>query len=171
MVIVYRQAKTVAKTAEHYGLPLARRRKDKRLNCSYYLTEFLIKQPYERGDSLRQKLVDAKGGSLSAEDAARALGISKAALLKRYKNGKPIAWRAERQSPVRFPIWQFREHKIVGGIEESLKILNANDLLNDFGIVLFFLAKHRFLGGKRPMDCLREGELEKARHTAEAYSE
>ena len=36
-----------------------------------------------RGITVRQKLMEADGGSLSAEEAAREIGISKTAILKR----------------------------------------------------------------------------------------
>src|SRR4029079_3542021 len=55
-----------------------------------------------RGITARQKLMAAEGGSWSAEEAAQELGISKAAILKRYQKGQLIAWREERQNAVRF---------------------------------------------------------------------
>jgi hypothetical protein len=122
-----------------------------------------------RGITARQKLIAAEGGSLSAEEAAQELGISKAAILKRYQKGQLIAWREERQNAVRFPLWQFQDHKVLDGIEETLKLLNAGSRLDDFGRMLFFLSTRRFLGGKRPLDCLREGDLKKVLQAAEGY--
>ncbi len=122
-----------------------------------------------RGIPGRRKLVADEGGSLSAEEAAEEIGISKQAILKRYQKGRIIAWREERQKAVRFPVWQFQEHKVLGGIEESLRVLNAGNRLDDFGRMLFFLSKHGFLGGKRPLDCLRAGELAKVLHAAQGY--
>src|SRR6266446_5773599 len=77
-----------------------------------------------RGITVRQKLMAAEGGSLSAEEAARELGISKTAILKRYHKGQIVAWREERQNAARFPRWQFRNHKVVDGLEEILRVLN-----------------------------------------------
>jgi hypothetical protein len=122
-----------------------------------------------RGITARQKLMEAEGGSLSAEDAARALGISKPAILKRYQKGQLIAWREERQNAVRFPVWQFKDHKVLEGLEETLEILKAGSRLDDFGRMLFFLSNPRFLGGKRPLDCLRAGEVNKVLQAAEGY--
>src|SRR5580658_4091735 len=45
-----------------------------------------------RGITARRKLMEAEGGSLSAEEAAHEIGISKAALLKRYHKGQIMAW-------------------------------------------------------------------------------
>jgi len=122
-----------------------------------------------RGISARQKLMEAEGGSLSAEAAARELGISKTAILKRYQKGQIIAWRQERQNAARFPVWLFKDQKVLAGLEQVLKILNANSRLDDFGRMLFFLSNMGFLGGKRPLDCLRAGEVTKVLQAAEGY--
>jgi len=122
-----------------------------------------------RGITVRRKLREAEGGSLSAEEAARVLGISKAAILKRYHKGRIIAWREERQNAARFPVWQFQDRKVLEGLEEVLQILNAGSRLDDFGRMLFFLSKLGFLGKKRPVDCLRAGEVNKVLQAAEGY--
>jgi hypothetical protein len=122
-----------------------------------------------RGITARQKLIAAEGGSLSAEEAARELGLSKTAILKRYQKGQIIAWRQERQNAARFPVWQFKDHKVLDGLEEVLKVLNAGSRLDDFGRMLFFLSNRGFLGGKRPLDCLRAGEINKVLKASEGY--
>ena len=122
-----------------------------------------------RGITVRQRLMEAEGGSMSAEQAARELGISKTAILKRYQKGQIIAWREERQNAARFPVWQFSEHKVLDGLEEVLKVLAAGSRLDDFGRILFFLSKLGFLGGKMPLECLRAGDLNKVLQTAQGY--
>jgi hypothetical protein len=124
----------------------------------------------ERGAAVRQRLTEAEGGSLAAEEAAKTLGMSKVAVLKRYQKGKLLAWREERQHAVRFPRWQFHEGKVLEGLEKVLARLNSTCRLDDFGRLLFFLSDSRFLGGKRPLDCLREGELHKVLQAAEGYA-
>jgi hypothetical protein len=122
-----------------------------------------------RGLTARRKLMEAEGGSLSAEEASRELGISKAALLKRYHKGQIMAWREERQNAARFPVWQFKDHKVLDGLKEVLRILNAGRRLDDFGRMLFFLSNMGFLGKKRPVDCLRAGEVNKVLQAAQGY--
>ena len=124
-----------------------------------------------RGAPARRKLADDEGGSFSAQQAAQALGISKQAVLKRYQNGQLIAWRDERRNALRFPVWQFRDQKVLQGIEDTLQILNAGNRLDDFGRMSFFLSNHGFLGGKRPLDCLRRGEVTKVLQAASGYVE
>jgi hypothetical protein len=122
-----------------------------------------------RGITTRRKLMEEEGGSLSAEEAAQVLGISKAAILKRYHKGQIIAWREERQNAARFPVWQFKDNKVLDGMKEALHILNSGSRLDDFGRMLFFLSNMGFLGKKRPLDCLRVGEINKVLQAAEGY--
>ena len=79
-------------------------------------------------------------GSLSPEDAARLLGISKTAVLKRIDAGRLLAWREKRLQAARFPRWRFDEHGHArAGLEAVLEILNEDERLNAWGRILFFL--------------------------------
>ena len=125
-----------------------------------------------RGIEARQQLAEAEGGSLSSEDASRLLGMSKTAVLKRLDAGRLLAWREERLQAARFPRWQFDEHgQVVAGLEEVLTILNEDDRLDAWGKLLFFLEEKRDLGGRRPLDLLREGKLKQVCLAAHAYAE
>ena len=66
-------------------------------------------------------------------------------------------------------MWQFKDRELLDGLEEALKILSAGCRLGDFGRILFFLSNRGFLGGKRPLDCLRAGEVNKVLQAAEGY--
>jgi hypothetical protein len=134
-------------------------------------TDPRVAQAVERGVAVRQKLTEAEGGSLSAEEAAKELGMSKVAILKRYQKGRILAWREERQKAIRFPAWQFKNGRVLAGLEDTIAKLNAGSRLDDFGRMLFFLSNSRFLGGKRPLDCLRDGELHKVMQLAEGYGQ
>jgi hypothetical protein len=125
-----------------------------------------------RGLEARQQLAEAEGGSLSSEDASRLLRISKTAVLKRLDAGRLLAWREERLQAARFPRWQFDEHgQVLAGMEEVLTILNQDERLDAWGKILFFLQEKRGLGGRRPLDLLREGNLKQACLAAHAYAE
>ena len=124
-----------------------------------------------RGLSARQQLIADEGGSLSADEAAKEIGLSKTAILNRYHHGNIIGWREERQNAVRFPVWQFSEHHVIPGIEKTLRILNTEGRIDDMGRMLFFLQKNRRLNDKRPLDYLRENKLEPVLVAAQAYAE
>jgi hypothetical protein len=128
-----------------------------------------VEAALDRGGVVRKKLLEAEGGSISADAAAKELGMSKVAVLKRYQNHKLVAWREEKQNAVRFPIWQFKGGKVLDGIEAVLDKLKAGPL-DDSGRLLFFLSNSKFLGGKRPLDCLRAGEVHKVIVAAEGYA-
>lgn len=127
-----------------------------------------LKAALDRGLSVRRRLQEAEGGSISAEEAAKELGMSKVAVLKRYQKNKLVAWREEKQNAIRFPIWQFKDGKVLDGIEAVLDKL-SDGALDDAGRLLFFLSNSRALGGKRPLDCLRAGEIHKVILAAEGY--
>lgn len=134
--------------------------------------ESKLAQALVRGVEARQKLAEAEGGSLSSEDAARLLRISKTAVLKRLESGRLLAWREERLQAARFPRWQFDVHgQVLAGLEEVLSILNRDERLDAWGKVLFFLRDESSHGHRRPLDLLREGKLKEACLAAEAYAE
>ncbi len=125
-----------------------------------------------RGLEVRQQLVEAEGGSLSSEEAARVLRISKTAVLKRLDSGRLLAWREERLHAARFPRWQFDVHgQVLAGLEDALEILNQDERLDAWGKILFFLQAKGSLGNRRPLDLLREGKPKPVCLAAQAYAE
>ena len=125
-----------------------------------------------RGMEARQQLAEVEGGSLSSEDASRLLGISKTAVLKRLDVGRLLAWREERLQAARFPSWQFDEYgHVLAGLEEVLTILNEDERLDAWGKILFFLQEKSVMGGRRPLDLLREGKSKEVCLAAHAYAE
>jgi len=125
-----------------------------------------------RGLEARQQLAEAEGGSLSSEDAARLLRISKTAVLKRLEAGRLLAWREERLQAARFPRWQFDQHgHVLAGMEDVLQILNQDERLDAWGKILFFLQEKRSLDGARRLDLLSAGELKKVCLAAQEYAE
>lgn len=125
-----------------------------------------------RGMEARQKLAEAEGGSLSSDEVARLLRISKTAVLKRLEAGRLLAWREERLRAARFPRWQFDEHgHVLANLEDVLECLNQDQGLDAWGKILFFLQTKTSLGGKRPLDLLREGKVKQVCQAAQAYAE
>ena len=114
-----------------------------------------------RGLLAREELKQAEGGSYSAEEARMLLGISKAAVLKRYQKGQLIGWREASQNAVRFPAWQFQGDNVLPGLPAVLAIFAEADWVDDWTRIVFFLNTRHSLAGKRPLDILREGDAKR----------
>ena len=108
---------------------------------------------------MREEAKQEEGGHISADQAARMLGISKTSVLEKFKKGQLLGWRETRQKAVRFPIWQFVGGEILRGLPEVLNILSQASQIDDWGRVMFFLNRRNSLRGKRPLDALREGKV------------
>lgn len=124
-----------------------------------------------RGISVRQQMALDEEGNQSTEETARLLGMTKQSVLNLYHAGKVLAWRTEKQGALRFPVWQFIENRRLPGLEEILMKLNANPQLDDWAKIGFFLQTHGMLNGRRPLDLLRENNLEMVLKAAQAYVE
>jgi hypothetical protein len=123
-----------------------------------------------RGLSAREMAAE-EGGNVSAEEAARLAGITKQALLNLYHANKVLGWRTQKQGAVRFPIWQFENGGRLLGLQETLSVLSKGGVLDEWGKIGFFLQTHGLLGGRRPLDLLREGKLQPVLEAAESYVE
>jgi hypothetical protein len=130
-----------------------------------------LTQALARGLSVREKMAGEEGGSLSADETARLLGMTKQSVLNLYHAGKVLAWRTEKQGSIRFPAWQFNENRRLPGLEEVLARLNAGHVLDDWGKIGFFLQTHGLLDNRRPLDLLRENRLGLVLKAAVAYVE
>ncbi len=122
-----------------------------------------------RGLPVREKMAAEEGGSMSAEETARCLGFTKQSVLNTYHAGKLLGWRTEKQGAIRFPVWQFAEHRRLPGLQAVLAKLNEGQILDDWGKIGFFLQTHGTLNGRRPLDILREGRVDPVIKAAEAY--
>lgn len=118
-----------------------------------------------RGILAKQLLLEAEGGCLSSDDAARALGISREAVNKRRQSGKLIGLPAGRS--YRYPAWQFQEGKTLAGLETVLKTLKVQD---PWMQTAWILNQNSRLGGS-PLDLLRLGEIQQVADAAFLYGE
>jgi hypothetical protein len=106
-----------------------------------------------RGKIARKTMSLKEGGSMSAEEAAQLLGISVSKLMYRWRCHRLVAWR--RGKAIRFPARQFKDGKLLVGVEEVLQIFQSDD---QWRIMLYFLGNRRSLAKERPLDLLRRGE-------------
>lgn len=119
-----------------------------------------------RGLMVREAVKEEEGGHISAEEAGRVLGISKTAVLERFKKGQLLGWRETRQGAVRFPVWQFANDSPLNGLPEVLAILGKAPGIDAWGRIFFFLNRRNSLNGKRPLDLLRQGKVSAVKRLA-----
>jgi hypothetical protein len=124
-----------------------------------------------RGLSVREKMAAEEGGSMSAEEAARQLGMTKQSVLNLYHTGKVLAWRTEKQGALRFPVWQFDGDQRLPGLEKVMAQLNQAAMLDDWGKIGFFLQTNERFEGRRALDLLREGRVGDVLQAAQRYVE
>lgn len=122
-----------------------------------------------RGVHRRRELLEAEGGCVNAEEAAGLLDRERTALDKRRERGTILA--LPRSGEYFYPVWQFDENTR-DGLLPGLK-----DVLASFGVqspwmrTEFLLAGQEELGGARPIDALRSGDVQKVRELAASYGE
>lgn len=93
-----------------------------------------------RGVAGRPRLLAAEGGSLSADQAAVKLGLSKQAVVRPYHMGQMVGWRKGKRKALRFPAWQFLGPKILAGLKETSQVMIAGGGISSHWITLPHLA-------------------------------
>ncbi|NKK96839.1 DNA-binding protein [Rhizobium leguminosarum bv. viciae] len=106
----------------------------------------------------RQNLVERAGGTMSAEDAGRILGISRQAVDKRRRAGTLLAVREG--SDWRYPLCQLDQGEVIGGISDVVRGFAA---AGPWIALDFLLAADTALGGRTALQALRDGDREAVR--------
>jgi len=101
----------------------------------------------------RQQLIKRAGGALSAEDAGRTLGITRQAVDKRRRANTMLAVREG--SDWRYPACQFDEGEVIAGIADVVRGFAS---AGPWATLDFLLAPDTALGGRSPLEMLRDGE-------------
>ena len=120
-----------------------------------------------RGVAAKEKLLQTGGGVLSADEAAKLLGISRQAVDKRRKQGQLIGLVQGRRGYA-YPAWQFEGGRTIADLEQVLKVLHGHD---PWMQMAFFLNGNDRLGGDSPLELLRGGESSKVLWAAAQYGE
>lgn len=120
-----------------------------------------------RGVQARNAMLAAEGGTLASDEVAELLHLSRQAVDKRRTSGKLLAVEVGRRG-FRYPAWQFGEGASLPGLEEILSLLHAHPPLAQ---MRFFLSGDHALGGARPLDLLRRGDLSPVRRAARVFGE
>jgi len=119
-----------------------------------------------RGILARKELEMAEGGSLSAEELARALGRTRQGIDYLRREGLVLAWRTTR-GKWRYPAWQLTaQGGLLPGVRECLKALNTR---SEWEPIIFFLSPRESLKGQTPLELLRAGRLQEAVDAAERH--
>lgn len=114
--------------------------------------------PRAAGLALVQKLKESEGGSWSGRELNERFGLTSATLHGRRKMRRIVFWR-DAKHDFFYPQWQFTEAGAMRpGIEDILKVFNSTD---EWRVMRYFLSPRRQLEGKKPLDLLRSGEVEK----------
>ncbi|TAX48409.1 DNA-binding protein (plasmid) [Rhizobium leguminosarum] len=106
----------------------------------------------------RQNLIERAGGTMSAEDAGRILGISRQAVDKRRRAGTLLAVREG--SDWRYPLCQLDQGEVIEGISDVVRGFAA---AGPWIALDFLLAPDTVLGGRTPLQALRDGDREAVR--------
>ncbi|MBY5315895.1 DNA-binding protein [Rhizobium leguminosarum] len=106
----------------------------------------------------RQNLVERAGGTMSAEDAGRILGISRQAVDKRRRAGTLLAVREG--SDWRYPLCQLDQGEVIAGISDVVRGFAA---AGPWVALDFLLASDTALGGRTALQALRDGDREAVR--------
>lgn len=120
-----------------------------------------------RGLEFRGEILRREGGTLSADQVATHLGLSRQAVDKRRRAGKLIGLSLGRRGYA-YPVWQLGQEGILPGLEEVLTSLNVHD---PWMRATFFLSGDPRLDGATPLEELRRGNVEAVRRAASAYGE
>lgn len=108
-----------------------------------------------RGAEQKQALLKQAGGTLSVNDVAKLLGISRQAVDKRRREGKLLA--IPRGADFAYPACQFTEDGVAPGVTE---ILNAIGSERPWSVLAFLITPDDRLRGRSPLEALRRNETE-----------
>jgi hypothetical protein len=120
-----------------------------------------------RGIQARNQLLNENGGTLTAEEVAGVLGISRQAVEKRRSSGNLLGLTTGRHG-YRYPSWQFTKLGVIPGLQDVLRALAPYD---PWMQAAFFLGINPRLKDKSPLEMLKAGQLSIVLEAAEAYGE
>jgi hypothetical protein len=120
-----------------------------------------------RGLQARDDILQAEGGTVDVETAARLLGISRQAVDRRRRSNTLLGLSVGRRG-YRYPLWQFTQSGVLPGLRGVLHQL-AQD--GPWFAAAWVLGSNSRLEGQRPLDALRSGNVEAVLQAARAYGE
>lgn len=124
--------------------------------------------PQKAGERIVSELQTAEGGACTGADLEQMFGLTPPTLHRRRKEHRVVFWR-DAQHEFHYPRWQFTEAgALLPGVQEILETFRSHD---EWRVMRYFLGQRKQLGGQRPLDLLRSGELDKVLAHARIHGE
>jgi hypothetical protein len=139
------------------------------LSSGQLLDDLSVVEPlapaFIRGIQAQRRLLEEHGGTLTGEQVADILGITRQAVEKRRRAGKLLALTLGRHG-YRYPVWQFTGSGVLPGFEDVLLVLSPHD---EWMQMAFFVSGNPRLDNRTPIEMLKARKLERVLNAAEAY--
>ncbi|MBI3971349.1 MAG: hypothetical protein HY332_08665 [Chloroflexi bacterium] len=119
-----------------------------------------------RGLQARERLLQTEGGTLTAGQVAKLLGVTQQAVDKRRRAGRLLALNLGRRGSA-YPAWQFGPDGVLDGFEAVLAALAVSPWTQ----ASWFLSGDVRLGGETPLAALRRGNVDAVQRAARASGE
>lgn len=119
------------------------------------------------GLDARARLIEQNGGVFKTEQVAEYLSISPQAVNKRRASLQLLGLTFRRRGHV-FPAWQFDQRGTIAGLQEVLLALAAHD---EWMQTVFFVSANTRLGGRRPLDLLRDKKVSEVIEAAKDFGQ
>ncbi len=120
-----------------------------------------------RGQDAKARLLEAEGGTLTADEAAQVLGATPEDLERRRRAGQLLGLPVG-QTQYAYPAWQFAGPGVLPGLLEVLAEIGVQD---PWMRAAWLLGGSLHLGGESPISELRRGNLEGVIRAARSYGE
>jgi hypothetical protein len=120
-----------------------------------------------RGLREREKLLEVEGGTLSADEVAKHLSVTRQAVNKRRQQGALVGLDAGRHGYL-YPAWQFVREGTIPDLEPVLEALKAHDPWMQH---IFMVSGNTRLEDRTPLEALRQGQLDGVLTAARALGE
>ena len=126
-----------------------------------------LARAFLNGLDAKRRLIEQNGGVFKTEQVGAYLGISPQAVNKRRASCQLLGLTFRKRGHV-FPAWQFTERGTMPGLEDVLLALAEHD---EWMQNVFFISPNTWLGDRRPLDLLREGQIREVIDAAKEFGQ
>jgi hypothetical protein len=120
-----------------------------------------------KGVLIKRDLLYQDGKPFSSEEVALLLNVTRQAIDKRRQKGQLLAVSLGRRGYL-YPVWQFREGKVLSGLDRVLAKLKEFDPWTQ---LMFFQTGDLRLDNATPLENLKAGEIDRVVWAASCYGE